>query len=107
MLTRALGATPQLRPDFQRIPVQRGDRFLVCTDGLWGDLPTEEIERLLAIQPDAPAAVAEQLLAHALERSGSDNVSLYVIDVVDTGSAAPNAPTGRIGRLLAGLRGGG
>ena len=106
VLTRALGATPQLRPDFQRSPLQRGDRLLICTDGLWGDVPPSELQHTLAAPPD-PATACEQLLIHALERGGSDNVSLYVIDVVDPGPAAPHAPTGRIGRLLAGLRGGG
>ena len=107
VLTRALGATPQLRPDFQRSPLQRGDRVLICTDGLWGDLPPAELQDTLAAHPDAPATACEALLTRALERGGSDNVSLYVIDVVDPGPAAPTAPTGRIGRLLAGLRGGG
>ncbi|HET7771963.1 MAG TPA: protein phosphatase 2C domain-containing protein, partial [Chloroflexota bacterium] len=107
VLTRALGATPQLRPDFQRSPIQRGDRLLLCTDGLWGDLPLDELHQTLAAHPDAPASACAQLLARALERGGSDNVSLYVIDVVDPGPATPSAPSGRIGRLLAGLRGGG
>ena len=107
VLTRALGATAQLRPDFQRSALQRGDRFLICTDGLWADLPTGELREALAVHPDSPAATCELLLATALERGGSDNVSLYVIDIIDPGAAAPNAPTGRIGRLLSGLRGGG
>lgn len=110
VLTRALGGTLQLRPDFQRAPLQPGDRFLICTDGLWGELPHDEIASRLAehpMTPEAPAAVCERLLALALERGGTDNVSLYVIDVADPGPAVPAAPSGRIGRLLAGLRGGG
>ena len=107
VLTRALGASQQLRPDFQRTPLQRGDRFLICTDGLWGDLPAAELQAGVAQHPESPPEACERLLTRALEQGGSDNVSLYVIDVVDPGPAAAGAPSGRIGRLLAGLRGGG
>ena len=107
VLTRALGATQQLRPDFQRSPLQAGDRFLICTDGLWGELAAAELQDGLAQHVEAPATACEHLLTRALERGGSDNISLYVIDVVDPGPATPGAPSGRIGRLLAGLRGGG
>lgn len=107
VLTRALGGTPQLRPDFQRTPIQAGDRFLLCTDGLWGEVSSAELARALAANPDSPAAVCEHLLALALARGGQDNVTLLLVDVLDPGPPAPSQTPGRIGRLLAGLRGGG
>jgi PPM family protein phosphatase len=103
VLTRALGATQLVRPDFQRTPVQPGDRFLLCTDGLWGELPQDA---LLPALDGEPGDVCRRLVTLACEAGGGDNVSLHVVDVLDPGPAAPSPPPGRIARLLAGLRGG-
>jgi protein phosphatase len=107
VLTRAIGASPLMRPDFQRLPVQPGDRFLICTDGLWGEVPADELRAALAASPGDPSPVCAQLLELALAHGGGDNVSHVVIDVLDPGPAPAAPPSGRIGRLLAGLRGGG
>ncbi|HEU5315623.1 MAG TPA: protein phosphatase 2C domain-containing protein [Chloroflexota bacterium] len=107
VLTRALGASPLMRPDFQRAPLQAGDRFLICTDGLWGELPVDALrDALLAAPPGEAEQACAGLLTLALERGGSDNVSHVVVDVLDPGPAAPAAPAGAIRRLLTGLRGG-
>lgn len=36
VITRALGATSNHVPEIEEIPYQKGDRFILCTDGVWG-----------------------------------------------------------------------
>jgi PPM family protein phosphatase len=107
VLTRSLGSTLLMRPDFQRLTVQAGDRFLLCSDGLWGEVePDALLPALDGDDEDAHGACA-RLLTLALKHGGGDNVSLHVIHVLDPGPAPAPPPSGRIARLLSGLRGGG
>ncbi|HEV2126534.1 MAG TPA: protein phosphatase 2C domain-containing protein [Chloroflexota bacterium] len=102
VLTRTLGSTRVLRPDFQRFSVQAGDRLLLCTDGLWSDIDDEALAGPLGWPP---AAACDALVQMACARGGGDNISLVVVHVIDPG--LPPAPTpGRISRLLSSLRGG-
>ncbi len=102
VLTRTIGSQLLLRPDFARVPLAPGDRFILCSDGLWGEVEPDDLRRL-AQEP--PEEACRALVELACARGGSDNISVYVIRVVEPGSSAA-APTGRLGRLLASLRGG-
>lgn len=55
-----------------------GDWWLLCTDGLSGEVPEETLTEILAIST-TPADAAERLLAAALETGGRDNISLIVL----------------------------
>ena len=103
VLTRTMGGALQLRPDFQRVAVQAGDRFLLCTDGLWGEVEPEALVPALA---GPPPEACDRLVALACERGGSDNVSLSIVHVLDPGPVPTVSPPSRMSRLLAGLRGG-
>jgi protein phosphatase len=102
VLTRTLGSNLLMRPDFSRHPLQEDDRLLLCTDGLWGEVEPEALAEYGSLDPEA---ACRRLIDLACEHGGGDNVSVQVIRVVELDDA-PSAPTGRIGRLLAGLRGG-
>ncbi len=70
-------------------PLQKGDRYLLCSDGLT-DLCTDvEIEKTLLTAPDASKA-AQALVDLALEKGGVDNVTVLVAQV-----CAPAAPIRR------------
>ena len=56
-----------------------GDRLLLCTDGLNGELSDAEMAQWLDDMP-SPRAAAEELAHRALEAGGRDNVSLIVLD---------------------------
>lgn len=80
VVTRAVGAAAELELDRAFAPVQAGDRFLLCSDGLTGMVTDEEIaEALRASDPDA---AADLLLALALGRGATDNVTLVVIEAL-------------------------
>lgn len=79
VITRAVGAaTDQLEIEKTTDRVLPGDRFLLCTDGLSKTLPASEIASLLG-GPD-PAHAPELLIAAALARQASDNVTAIAIE---------------------------
>jgi PPM family protein phosphatase len=67
-------------PEVTLIPLQAGDRFLLCTDGLHGAVTDDNIHRYMDGQVD-PQACADGLVQLALESGSRDNVSCIVIDV--------------------------
>jgi len=79
MLTRAVGGADLLALEELRLDIRPGDRLLLCSDGLYGELMPEEIAARLAA-PDC-AAAAQSLVALALERGGADNATAVVIAV--------------------------
>jgi type VI secretion system protein ImpM len=81
MLTRAVGGADLLALEELSLDIQRGDRLLLCSDGLYGELTAVEIAAGLAA-PDCTAA-AEGLVALALERGGADNATAVVIAIDD------------------------
>ena len=87
MLTRAVGGADLLALEELRFDIQPGDRLLLCSDGLYGELSPEEIAARLAA-PDC-AAATQNLVALALERGGTDNATAVVI-AVDGGAAPPH-----------------
>jgi serine/threonine protein phosphatase PrpC len=79
VVTRALGAPETPDADYWFLPVHAGDRLLVCSDGLTGELSDERIEVLLLTQPD-PQSAADRLVAEALAAGGRDNITVVVVD---------------------------
>jgi serine/threonine protein phosphatase PrpC len=62
------------------VPIQAGDRFLLCSDGLHGYLEdiNEMVERLRGEREE----VANRLVDIANQRGGRDNITVVVCDVV-------------------------
>lgn len=76
IITRALGTHGENEPDMLVTDVQDGDVFLLCTDGLTGMVPDDEIERTL--RDCGMEEAADRLLALALDAGGRDNVTLIL-----------------------------
>lgn len=89
VLASAIGASEAM-PEVTRVDVRkRGSVILLCTDGLTKHVSDEEIaEHLRTMQ--SSEQVARQLLELALERGGTDNVTL----VVGRARVAPNPAPG-------------
>ncbi|MGO9992890.1 MAG: type VI secretion system-associated protein TagF [Steroidobacteraceae bacterium] len=79
MITRAVGGADLLALEELRLDIKTGDRFLLCSDGLYSDLEADEIAARLTT-PDC-AAASQSLVALALERGGGDNATAVVIAV--------------------------
>jgi len=82
ILSRSLGANLFVKVDVNELQVQPGDVLLLCSDGLHGPVSADEIARTVSRGSDLNAA-AQELVASANRRDGSDNVSLQLIAVRD------------------------
>ena len=80
VITRAVGPSDHVKPDYVRLDVVEGDRFVICSDGLTKELTDYGIQHFLGEHPDAADAV-EAMLDAALENGGRDNVSIIVLNV--------------------------
>lgn len=84
VITRAVGASELMPPDYLGIEVQDGDRFVICSDGLTKELTDYGIQHFLR-EHDDPAEAVDAMLAAALENGGRDNVTLIVVKITRTG----------------------
>ena len=78
VITKAVGGAAHLAVDVLLFDIQPGDRFLLCSDGLYNELDPPEIESGLAGE-DVDTA-ANTLLQGALARGARDNVSVIVVE---------------------------
>lgn len=81
IVTRALGSEVVLRTDHWLLPAVAGDRYLLCSDGLFGELLDEEIQELLAT--GNPRWAATSLVEAANDAGGHDNTTVIVVDIDD------------------------
>jgi PPM family protein phosphatase len=81
LITRALGAEEEVEVDTVVLPVEAGDRLLLCSDGLTDMVPEANIGEILADSPGDPEKPARTLVSAALDAGGSDNVTVVVVDV--------------------------
>jgi serine/threonine protein phosphatase PrpC len=79
VITRALGAEDDVVVDLVTVDRQPGDRFLLCSDGIHGQVDDATIERVLADAAD-PGAAADRLIELAEAAGGEDNATVIVID---------------------------
>lgn len=83
VITRALGAGDS-RHDSWLLPMQTGDRILVCSDGLTNELGDDEILGVLTVG-GRPESVADELVQRACEAGGRDNITVVVVDTIAAG----------------------
>ncbi|WP_430295998.1 PP2C family protein-serine/threonine phosphatase [Sinomonas sp. B1-1] len=85
VVTRALGTGEDAEADFWLLPVEDGDRLLICSDGLTSELRDGEIHCVLMTRQHPQDAV-EALIDAAIKAGGRDNVTVIVVDARDTAS---------------------
>lgn len=104
IITRALGADDEVRVDRLETDVAPGDRLMLCTDGLHGQVDDAAIAAVLA-EATSPDDAAERLVDLANAAGGDDNVTVVVVDIDDLADidgrrgdgAATDDPTSRPG----------
>lgn len=101
VITRAIGAGGESEADFWLFPADEGDRILVCSDGLSGELDRAAIEAVLRAESH-PQAAATRLVHEAMLRGGRDNITVVVVDAVavhSRGAGAAERDTFPVGPL--------
>lgn len=84
VVSRAVGLDVHLHPEYHQEPVQPGDIFLLCTDGLYktGEWTAAELRRTIqqTLRDDLQAA-AESLAQAAIDAGSDDDVSLMLLRI--------------------------
>jgi protein phosphatase len=88
VITQALGGPEPIRVALVHATLRRGDRLLLCTDGLYGDLPEDRMQQLLA-QGLGPQPTLERMVEEALQRGGHDNITALLLDLDDPAFPLP------------------
>ena len=78
VLYRALGQAEPFKPDINTHQVPQPGYMLLCSDGLWGLVPENEIFRLITSSAN-PSEAAHELVEAANRNGGSDNISAVVV----------------------------
>ncbi len=85
VITRAVGGVPDLFLDAMIVEIRRGDVYLLCSDGLYNELSSDEIRAQVDGDLDASA---DRLLQATLAKGARDNVSIVLVRAeVDAGVA--------------------
>lgn len=80
VITKALG-TPQLaEPDFYKVSVMKGDVLMLCSDGLYGEVPGEALEAILGSGVSMNDACS-QMVDEAIRYGGRDNITVVCIKI--------------------------
>lgn len=79
IILQAVGLKPEVEVAMSRVELRRGDRFLLCSDGLSNEVPDADLH--LIMQGVTPEAVCAALVDTANERGGEDNITAVVFEV--------------------------
>ncbi|MCR5162318.1 MAG: Stp1/IreP family PP2C-type Ser/Thr phosphatase [Lachnospiraceae bacterium] len=77
VITRAVGVKNSVAIDFFDVALNRGDRFLICSDGLTNMVPEDTIFRIVKEKGSLEAA-AKELVDEANRSGGNDNISVIL-----------------------------
>ena len=90
VVTRALGGAAHVSVDLIEVPVRPGDRFLLCSDGLTGMVPDEDLFAHFRTDGVIEKTV-RALIDTANDRGGVDNITAIVVEVLGDASGKPLA----------------
>lgn len=79
VITRALGTGDDSEADYWLMPVEVGDRILICSDGLSTEVSDDGIYSILSSVAD-PQQAADALVQETLRHGARDNVTVVVVD---------------------------
>jgi serine/threonine protein phosphatase PrpC len=88
LVTRAVGAAERLFLDVEIIPIQAGDLFILCSDGLEKEIAEEEMS--VMVEASDPSQLSHALLARALTVGARDNVTVITVAI----HGQPGSPKG-------------
>jgi protein phosphatase len=96
IVTRALGIDSKVMVDSWEIAPVVGDRYLLCSDGLFNEVDDNRIAATMRRLAD-PSDLARELVRLANEAGGRDNITVVVVDVLaDAGETAGTTSSDRI-----------
>lgn len=87
VITRALGVSPEVEVDITELAYEKGDRFMLCTDGIWGNITEKELIKIAA-GTKSPGGAVESLVIRVDEQGfstggGHDNLTVALIETTN------------------------
>lgn len=82
VITNAPGLRESVTTEFRTVAIEKGDSFIVCTDGLYRGLSRTSLADTLFLSPTAPLQ-AQDLVNHALQRGSTDDITVGVVRILD------------------------
>lgn len=86
VISRALGAEPQVEVDIKTVAVEPGTAFLICSDGITRHVSDDEIRGVLTFG-GTPVDICEYLKGLCYERGAEDNLTAVVVKAALNGAA--------------------
>ncbi len=80
-VTRALGVESNVEVEIQEVDVEKGDYYLLCSDGLPDMVEDEDIHLTISTFDNNIDTIAEQLVRLTNDNGGRDNVSVILVQV--------------------------
>ncbi len=105
VITRSIGAMPNVEPEFFEEQARVGDVWVLCSDGLTGYVADDEIREIAGNH--APSEAARQFLELANARGGRDNITAFVIAVRELRPCTAEPPQAALNGVEASLTHGG
>jgi protein phosphatase len=78
VILRAVGLKPYVEVDVKYFPLEDGDIYLLCSDGLSGEVPDNDIRRIV-VESNSLDDAAKNLIQEANKNGGKDNVTVALI----------------------------
>lgn len=97
VITRALGIKPDVKVDIQEVAYEKGDRFILCTDGIHGTMPEEQLIKICSNRKGKLGIVTDDIATYvdSLGRSsggGHDNLTLAIIEMKENSKSKGATP---------------
>lgn len=96
-IMRALGVQDEIDVDVAPVVIQPKESYLLCSDGLYGMLPDEDLRRIAEAAPDPETAVA-WLVDAANQAGGTDNITAMLVRVFEP--VSPPRRSGAASRIV-------
>ena len=100
VILQALGVQPRVDVVITSTELRKGDRLVLCSDGLWGKVEVEEIKEFVERFP--PQTACESLVRLANERGGEDNITVLIASF--SGDGVPGTTEDEVSKLLPVIR---
>lgn len=80
VITRAMGAEEDVEPDFYQTDLEDGDIILLCSDGLYGEVDDDNINRIIG-EENSMDKLADRLVRAANDAGGRDNITVICLRI--------------------------
>ena len=87
ILLRTVGTDYDVDIDIFNLELEPGDRILLCSDGLWGEVEDAEIEAILNHYPHDSRTACRELVRAAHHGGGKDNVTVVIVGIPEATKA--------------------